>query len=347
MMPSSAESRYVPERPFVTVVMPIRNEGGFIARSLRAVLAQDYPPHKLEVIVADGMSTDGTRDVVRTLQAGRSTVRLIDNPDRIVPCGLNLAIRQARGEIIVRVDGHTLISPDYVSQCVDGLLRTGAENVGGAMRAWGDRWFGEGVALATSSPFGVGGARFHYAVTEGEVDTVYMGAWRRPIFDRLGLFDEEMVRNQDDEFNYRILENGGRIVLIPGIRSVYTVRSSPQALWRQYFQYGFWKVRVMRKHPGQIRLRHAVPSLFVAALAGSFLAAWLVPRAGALCAGIAILYSLANLASAFVMARRGGWHRLPAVSLAYAILHVGYGIGLMAGLARFGARVRTAPRTVA
>ncbi len=310
----------------------------FIRRSLKSVLEQDYPDAALEVIVADGISTDGTRDVVQAVLADHPNLRLIDNPEGIVPCGLNRAIRQARGEIIVRVDGHTIVRPDYVTQCVAALQRTGADNVGGAMRARGEGWFGEAVAAATSSPFGVGGARFHYSDREEDVDTVYMGAWWRRTFDRLGPFDEEMVRNQDDEFNYRILEKGGRIMLIPGIRSVYTVRGTPRALWRQYYQYGFWKIGVMRKHPGQIRPRHAVPSLFVAALAGSFFLSWFVRRAGTAFAVIAVTYLLVNLASSVWIARRGRWRSLPGVSLAYGIMHVGYGLGLLEGIARLGLR---------
>ncbi len=347
MTPSVADPTRVLAHPVVTVVMPVRNESGFIELSLKAVLEQDYPRDALEVIVSDGMSTDGTREQIRRFQERHSNLRLIDNPRKIVPCGLNLAIAKARGEVIVRVDGHTIISHDYVSQCVAALRRTGADNVGGAMRATGSGWFGRGVALATSSPFGVGGARFHYSTREESVDTVYMGAWARGTFDRFGPFDEEMVRNQDDEFNYRILEAGGRIVLVPGVRSIYTVRSTPRALWRQYFQYGFWKIRVMQKHPGQVRFRHLVPPLFVLGLVGSFVASWVAPWAGVLCAGIGGSYGLANLASASVMASRGGWRQFPAVSLAFAIMHLSYGIGLLSGCTRFIPRLGAGEETAA
>jgi len=321
--------------PSATVIMPIRNEVAFIEQSLRNVLVQDYPPERLEVIVADGESTDGTRDIVRHLQRQHPNLHLVDNPGQIVPTGFNAALRRATGEIIVRVDGHTEIAPDYVRQCVAQLQRTGAENVGGKMSAVGTNAFGRALALATSSPFGVGGARFHYSDREEWVDTVYMGAWPRAVFDRLGCFDEEMVRNQDDEFNYRLLEAGGRILLSPKIKSKYTVRSRPDSLWRQYFQYGYWKVRVMQKHPAQMRLRQFVPPVFVAALLGSGLLSLFSSLGRLALALVAGSYLLANLAASILTARQGGWRHLPLLPPVFSILHLSYGLGFLTGLAKF------------
>ncbi|HEY7543362.1 MAG TPA: glycosyltransferase family 2 protein, partial [Blastocatellia bacterium] len=215
-------------KPFVTVIMPIRNEAGFITRSLGAALGQDYPGDRMEVIIADGMSTDATREVIAQLSEAhpRIAVRIVDNPEKIVPTGFNRALEQAKGDVIVRVDGHTIIASDYVRQCVAALERTGADNVGGRMEAVTHGRFGKAVAIATSSPFGVGGARFHYSNQEEYVDTVYMGAWPRSVFERVGLFDEEQVRNQDDEFNYRLLSHGGKILLTPQIKSKYYNRST-------------------------------------------------------------------------------------------------------------------------
>src|SRR5690606_4682773 len=196
--------------PFVSVIMPIRNEAAFIERSLGAVLAQDYPHTHLEVLVADGMSSDTTRLIIGDLAAGSDVpVTIVDNPGKIVPTGFNRALAQARGDIIVRVDGHTIVAPDYVTECVAALERSGADNVGGRMNAVSSSLLGEAIALATSSPFGVGGSRFHYSQEDEWVDTVYMGAWPRSVFERIGGFDEDMVRNQDDEFNYRLRSAGG------------------------------------------------------------------------------------------------------------------------------------------
>lgn len=230
--------------PSVSVIMPVYNEAAFIERSLGAVLAQDYPHDRMEILIADGMSTDATRDVVAGLMGRNPNVSLkvLDNPSRLMASGMNVALACAKGELTIRVDGHTVIAPDYVRECVAQLQRTGADNVGGRMEAVSESSFGQSIALATSSPFGVGGARFHYSAQEEWVDTVYMGAWPREVFERVGLFDEEQVRNQDDEFNYRLLSHGGKILLSPRIKSKYYNRSTPGSLWQQYFEYGYWKV---------------------------------------------------------------------------------------------------------
>ena len=324
----------------VTIIMPVRDEGACLRRTLGAVLSQDYPPGLLEVLVADGMSEDGTRAIVTDMMAGHPRLRMIDNPSRIVSTGLNAAIREARGEVIVRVDGHTVVAPDYVSECLAALRRSSADNVGGPMRGIGEGWFGKAVAAATSSPFGVGGARFHYSEGEEWVDTVYLGAWRKQTFDRIGLFDEELVRDQDDELNYRLLDRGGRILLSPRIRSSYTVRGTPRSLWRQYFQYGFWKVRVMQKHPRQVRLRQLAPPVFVAALILSAAAAWRSPGVAPLWCTVPLMYAVANLAASMVRARTVGWSIAPLLPLVYGIIHTGYGLGFLAGMVVFGTKWR-------
>jgi succinoglycan biosynthesis protein ExoA len=322
--------------PRVTIVMPVRNEGAFIARSAGAALAQDYPPERLEVLVADGGSTDGTRTALRALQARHPNLEVVDNPGGIVPTGLNAALRQASGEVIVRVDGHTIVERDYVRECVAALERSAAETVGGRMDADGDSPFGRAVAAATSSPFGVGNARFHYAGSEQYVDTVYLGAWRRDVFERFGGFDEELVRNQDDEFNARVRAGGGRIFLTPRIRSRYFARSTPRTLWRQYFQYGLWKVRVMQKHPAQMQARQFVPAVFVAALTGLAAATPLLAPVRWGLAALALLYGSASLAAAAaVVARTRRTADLPRLVAVFAILHLAYGAGFLTGLARF------------
>jgi succinoglycan biosynthesis protein ExoA len=326
--------------PFVSVLLAIRNEAGFIRRSLGAILQQDYPSQQLEVLIADGMSEDETRNVVLELQAAYPaiSVRVFDNPKKVVAAGLNTLLSQTRGEVIVRVDGHTIIAPDYIRQCVKALQRTGADNVGGRMDPVAETRFGEAVAGVTSSPFGVGGARFHYSTREEWVDTVYLGAWPRHVFKVVGNFDEEQVRNQDDEFNYRLLRHGGRILLSPRIKSWYYNRSTLGSLWRQYFQYGFWKVRVMQKHPSQMRLRQFVPPAFVASLLFSLTMA-AFSRIGVVLFACALgSYTIANVAASVTVAQSGNRRLLPLLMLGFATIHVAYGLGFLTGLLRFANR---------
>ena len=331
--------------PFVSVILPIRNESASIEDCLAAILAQDYPTDRMEILIADGLSTDDTvekiRKLVSTVPRPSSTVAIFENPGKIVPTGLNIALRHAKGEIIVRVDGHTLIAPDYVRQCVDALQRSGADNVGGRMDAQGRSAFGRAVALATSTPFGVGGARFHYSIREEWVDTVYMGAWPRRVFEKIGLFDEELVRDQDDEFNYRLRAQGGRILLSPAICSRYTVRSTPRALWRQYYQYGFWKIRVLQKHPRQMRPRQFVPPVFVLALLVSVFLLFLpLPFFRLLPSSfILVLYLLASTLTA--LQHPNSQFPIPNILLlpfVFAILHISYGLGFLVGLGWFANR---------
>ncbi|MGF1504449.1 MAG: glycosyltransferase family 2 protein, partial [Anaerolineae bacterium] len=229
------------------------------------------------------------------------------------------------------------IEPDYVRACVEALQRTGADNVGGRMDPVGMTPFGRAVALATTSPFGVGGARFHYSQREEWVDTVYMGAWPRRVFDRLGGFDERFVRNQDDEFNYRLRAAGGQILLSPRIRSTYYNRGSLAALARQYYQYGYYKVIVMRKHPAQTRPRQFAPPLFVAGLVGGGLAGLFSRVLRALWLAGSAIYLAGNLAASVLAARRDP-PVLPLVPVAFATLHLSYGAGFLVGLIAHGSR---------
>jgi succinoglycan biosynthesis protein ExoA len=322
--------------PFVSVIMPIRNEGAFIARSLSAVLTQDYPSDHYEVLIADGLSTDSTRVVINETIAANlhgPSVCIIDNPRRIVPTGFNLALAQSHGEIIVRVDGHTIIAPDYLRQCVALLLNTDASNVGGRMVAVGSTSLSKAIALATSSPFGVGGARFHYSTREELVDTVYMGAWHRRTFDTLGGFDERFVRNQDDEFNFRLRAAGGKILLSPTIKSEYFNRSTLGSLWKQYFEYGLYKVRVVQKHPMQMSVRQFVPAALVLSLVLSLLAGFIIP-VGRLCLfAVLCLYFVANMAASLITAQT--WEQRFYLPLIFSILHFAYGTGFLIGIIKW------------
>ncbi len=323
--------------PFVSVMIPMRNEAGSIAACLDSVLAQDYPPDRFEVLVVDGASTDDSTRVVATYAERDKRVRVLSNPHRIVPAALNIAIRAARGDILMRVDGHTRLAPDYMRVGVETLQRTRADNVGGPMVAIGGRGIGDAIARATASRFGIG-SYFHFGRAEAEVDTVYMGMYPRRVFERVGLFDEEMVRNQDDEFNYRLGKAGGRIVLTPAMRSWYQNRQTLWAVVKQYAQYGFWKVRVLQKHPRQMSIRHFVPPVLVLTLGLSFALSFAVPGARRLALAPVAIYGTALLLVAAQLAREAGWRCLGPLVVAFAALHLSWGTGFVVGLGRFAAR---------
>jgi len=236
-----------PEYPFISIIMPIRNEENFIARSLGAVLAQDYPKEKMEIIIADGISNDATLDIIEKLSQGEQ-IRIVSNPRHIQSAGLNAAIKLAQGEFIIRIDGHTIIAPDYVRQCVEILQMTQAQNVGGPMNPVGDTSMGKAIAAAGKSFFAVPSA-FHISQQAQYTDTVYLGAWPREVFDRIGGFCENCGVNEDYELNVRIRQSGGKIYFSPDIRSLYFGRQTLQALMRQYHRYGRSKVMTLRKHP--------------------------------------------------------------------------------------------------
>ena len=331
------------ELPLVSVVLPVRNEAGYIDRCLHAVLEQDYPKDRLEIIVADGQSTDGTATRLRTLASRHPAITVLDNPGRIVPTGLNLAIGQARGGVIVRVDGHCEIAPDYVRRCV-AHLQDGADAVGGPLDTIGETPMARAIALAMSSAFGVGNAAFRTVKDRTmTVDTVAFPAWSRAVLDRLGPFDEELVRNQDDEYNARLREAGGTIRLAADVRSRYYGRASLGSLWRQYYQYGYWKVRVLQLHPRQMCLRQFVPPVFVLALVVLAAGALANGRARAGLAALLGVYAAATVIQALRLSARMPSQVLRLL-VVFPALHVAYGAGFLRGLVAFRGRWRQGTR---
>jgi succinoglycan biosynthesis protein ExoA len=324
----------------ISVIIPCRNERRHIAAFLDSLLFQELESDwQLEVLVADGFSDDGTREALREYIAKAPNVRLIDNPGRIVSTGLNAAIEASTGDVIIRMDAHTTYAKDYVRECLRALEESGADNVGGPWVATGSGIAGKAIAAAFQSRFCTGGGKAHDPRYEGQVDTVYLGCWRRSAFERFGLFDPALVRNQDDEFNFRIRRLGGRVWQTPRIRSSYTPRSSVLGVFRQYLQYGYWRVAVIRKHGAVASWRHLAPSLFVASIvvaAGSTaLFAALRMSTAALAAGCALAIGLLLhlLAGAATSVRHRGLERpasliMPAVIFVY---HFSYGLGFLLG----------------
>jgi glycosyltransferase involved in cell wall biosynthesis len=323
------------ESPLVSVILPCRNEYGYIEDCLKSILAQEPPDGGFEVIVADGVSNDGTREYLERFSAENPKVRLLNNPGRIVSTGLNAALREARGEVIVRMDAHTVYASNYIKQCLAVLRETGADNVGGPMCTTATTFKERAIRAVFHSSFAVGGARSHNPNYEGYVDTVIYGCWRKSIFDRVGNFDEELVRNQDDEHNLRISRSGGKIYQSPSIRSWYHVRDSFRTVFRQYLQYGYWKVLVIRNHRLPASIRHLVPAAFVGALAVLLISGlfWRPALMGA--TGLASVYLLGVLLASLITAARTEWKLLPALPLAFCCFHLGYGYGFLRGILDF------------
>ncbi len=322
--------------PRVTVIAPCRNERAHIEVFLRNLAEQDYPNDRLEIIVADGRSDDGTYEWLMDAANGVPGLKVLVNEEGIVPTGLNRAIEAAQGEIIVRMDSHTRYAPDYIAQCVTVLLETEADNVGGPWRAEGTGIVQRAIAHAFQSRFASGGARSHNLSYEGPVDSVYLGCWRKATLLRIGLFDEELVRNQDDELNLRLTLAGGTVWQSPRIRSIYTPRASITALWRQYAQYGYWKVRVIQKHHQPAALRHLAPGAFVGALGVSGGLAPFFPASALLFALLAGGYGLATLAaSAAVGLQTRDPRVIPVLPPIFAGFHLGYGYGFLRGVVDF------------
>jgi succinoglycan biosynthesis protein ExoA len=252
---------------FVSIIVPCYNESRTISMLLEAIPRQTYPLGDLEIIIADGMSTDGTREVIEefSIENPDLAIGVVDNPDRIIPVALNHAIRAARGEVIIRLDAHSIPYPDYVAGCLAALERTGAANVGGVweIKPSGEGWVARSIAVAAAHPLGAGGARYRTSGRAGPVETVPFGAYRREWFERIGLFNESLLSNEDYEFNVRLQRAGGVIWFDPAIRSVYFARDSLTSLAKQYARYGFWKARMLLRHVGSLRWRQALPPLFV------------------------------------------------------------------------------------
>jgi glycosyltransferase involved in cell wall biosynthesis len=321
--------------PKITAVIPCRNERAHIEACVRSVLAQDGISADLEVIVVDGMSDDGTREILRRLADQEPRLRIIENPAGIVPTGLNAAIRSARGNVILRMDAHTEYATDYMRQCLATLRQTRADNVGGPARTKGEGYIQSAICAAYQSRFAVGGARFHDVNYEGYVDTVPYGCWPREVFERIGLFDEELVRNQDDEFNLRLVRAGGKIWQSPRIKSWYRPRPLLSALIHQYLQYGYWKVRVIQKHKIPASVRHLVPGCFVFLLAGLPVAALLWTPAVWIWLGLVAAYTGCIIAASLLAAAEKDYRLFPLLLITFPCFHIGYGYGFLRGICDF------------
>lgn len=318
-------------QPRVTIAMPAYNEEHYIEACIASVQAQDYPRHLIEILVADGRSTDRTRDILAQLAAADPRIHVIDNPARLQAAGLGQMVKQSTGDIIVRMDVHCEYATDYVRRCVETLERTGADNVGGAQRARARTRFQRALCAALQSPLGVGGARYRSADAEGFVDTVFLGAFRRRVFETIGLWDPGAITNEDAELNQRILDSGGQIYLSRDIVVHYFPRDSFRSLARQYFRYGIGRARTLLKLGAFPTLRPVAPFAMVVGAAALLVIPPLWPVAPAAFAG----YLLATGAEAVRVGAREGAAAIPTVWAIFPVLHVSHGVGFAAGLLRY------------
>ncbi len=328
------------ELPFVSVVIAVRNEEGFIARCLHALSTQDYPRDRYEVIVVDGQSTDGTAAEVREMVMVYGLPETFKtNPRQTTATGRNLGIASAAGDVIILVDGHTRVDKSFISASVKALQDSHADCAGGPITTRGHGVVGRAIALAMASPFGVGDASFRTLANDADAraiwtDSVAFGAYRRDVFARLGGFAEDVDYGEDDEFNYRLRESGGRILLSPAIKATYYCRDSLDGLLRQYWRYGLAKAEVLHRHPQRLRPRHLVPSALVVALGGGALLG-MVRRRFALIAVLAGgAYAAANAIATLRIARDGNEQEERYLPLAFAAMHFGAGAGMLAGFWR-------------
>ena len=317
----------------VTIIAPCRNEAGFIEQALTSILDNDYPANLTELLVVDGMSTDGTREIAQKMCEQDARIRLIDNPRKIVPTAMNIGIEAAKGKYILRIDCHSFFARDYISKCVYLLSQTGADVVGGYIETLPakDSPVGRAIAAATSSIFGVGSSRFRLTGPQQQVDTVPFGAYRKEVFEKVGLYDERLVRNQDIEINSRIRKAGGQIIISPEIKLSYYNRATYRGLWQQAFNNGLWNPYTIWLAGSGLSLRHFVPMLFLLGLVvlgvGAFCWApfrWLLLLYGGIyllaASGFSIQRSLKTKA------------RIGLILWSFVVSHVAYGLGSLWGV---------------
>jgi len=321
-------------QPFVSIIVPCYNEEKTIRKLIDAVFKQTYPCSQMELIIADGVSTDHTREVISDFQREHPDFNLlvVENLKKAIPSGLNLAIRHARGEIIIRLDAHSIPIPEYVEHCVSAHLAGKGDNIGGVweIQAGDDSLIAECISFAAAHPLGVGDAMYRLKANEGAVDTVPFGSFRRTLVNKIGFFDETLLTNEDYEFNTRVRESGGIVWLDPSIRSVYFARSTFPSLASQYWRYGFWKLRMLRRYPHTLRWRQALPPLFVFSLIILIvLSLWTVPARTLLAIEVILYFAVLGTAGLKLAIERHKLHLLWGLPFAIGTMHFSWGAGFL------------------
>jgi glycosyltransferase involved in cell wall biosynthesis len=326
----------------VSIIIPTYNEERFIQACLASIYGQSFPSDKMEILVIDGMSSDQTPQIVkREIEAGRTNLRLMENPKCIQASALNLGVQASIGKYIVRMDAHSTYDREYVEKCIKLIKDTGADNAGGITIAKGKTRIGKAISLALSCPFGVGNSVFRLGGIDGEAETVPFGTFPRETFEKFGLFNESLTRCEDNEFNHRIKRGGGRIYMSKDIKIFYNNRETIPDIATQAHDNGLWIMFTLLMSPGSISLRHLVPLFFVssligigaAALVGFFTSVGLGFLVGLLVLELG-LYFLLNLIFTLRLARKTSYHNLLFLPLIFTAMHVSYGLGSIEGIFR-------------
>ena len=320
----------------LSVICPIYNEEKYIAQCIESILQQDYPKDKLEILFVDGMSTDHTRHIIEQYTKEYPYIRIIDNPDKVVPHAMNRGIMASTGDVIIRLDAHAVYPNNYFSQLVEALHKYHADNVGAQCRTLPANQTVSAITIAAAlgSSFGVGNSMFRIGITQDiETDTVPFGCFRREVFEKVGLYDTQLIRNQDDELNARIINHGGKIILLAGLEFDYYARDSYAKLFKMYYQYGLYKPLVNKKLGSPATVRQFIPPMFVMGLVLGAIISLCLPIIGWIYGAIILLYLAAGMMIGIKMAKH---HQSALLALAmpftFFILHFSYGIGYIHGI---------------
>ena len=319
----------------VSVIVPVLNEEKYIKECLNSLLNQDYPKENLEIILVDGNSSDKTVEIIKRYIQKYSFIKLVANPKKTVQYAMNLGIKNAFGKYIVRMDAHATYSNDYISKCIEYLKKTKAANVGGTTVVRGKTSTQKVIAAAYHSPFALGGSKHYDENYEGYADTVAWGAFEREYLLKIGMYDEKLPRSEDDDLNFRITERGDKIFVTPKIKSIYYPRDSFLKLFKQYFEYGKWKVAVVRKHHKPSRIAHLIPMMFVLFLIFGAVLSFFGSFFKITYASIFALYVFINLFFSFK--NKYTWNFTSKIKLfaVHFIIHVSYGLGFLVGIFKF------------
>ncbi|MFD3446618.1 glycosyltransferase family 2 protein [Microbacteriaceae bacterium 4G12] len=320
----------------VSIIIPVRNEERFIERCLDSILNNNYPMNKMEIIIIDGESSDSTVEKIEKYQQKFNTIKLFMNPKKIAPIAMNIGIKNAEGKYIIRLDAHASYEKDYIKSCIDLLKKYNADNVGGCLetRPSSNTLIAKSIALGLANKFGVGNSLFRTAQEEREVDTVPFGAFKKEVFEKVGLYNELLVRNQDIELNGRILKSGGKIILSPKIKCAYYARGTLKGLYSQNYNNGKWNIYTTKIASYALSIRHFIPLFFVVAILLSLLALCVKPVIGFSIMALTLLpYFILALFFAYKVARNEkNYLYVFSMPIIFLTLHLSYGIGSIVGI---------------